>query len=83
MTENKLLMQLQADLCGIPVGEYHNFKFMNCYIFGNMLLMLHPHTEIISARYMSIKTVCRMGFCKCMLSDLDVTYYHCLEPTEH
>lgn len=29
MTENKLLMQLQADLCGIPVGEY--FKFMKCY----------------------------------------------------
>jgi glycerol kinase len=23
MTDNKLLMQLQADLCGIPVGEYH------------------------------------------------------------
>jgi glycerol kinase len=22
MTENKLLMQLQADLCGIPVGKY-------------------------------------------------------------
>jgi hypothetical protein len=22
MTDNKLLMQLQADLCGIPVGEY-------------------------------------------------------------
>ena len=31
MTENKLLMQLQADLCGIPVGEYKNFKFMKCY----------------------------------------------------
>jgi glycerol kinase len=42
MTENKLLMQLQADLCGIPVGKYHNFKFMNCYVFGNALLMLHP-----------------------------------------
>ena len=41
MTENKLLMQLQADLCGIPVGEYKNFKFMKCYIFGKISLMLH------------------------------------------
>jgi len=43
MTENKLLMQLQADLCGIPVGEYSNFKFMKCYIFGKISLMLHTH----------------------------------------
>jgi glycerol kinase len=45
MTENKLLMQLQADLCGIPVGECKNFKFMKCYIFSKNLLMLH--TQIL------------------------------------
>jgi glycerol kinase len=33
MTENKLLMQLQADLCGIPVGESEFNLYESCVLY--------------------------------------------------
>jgi glycerol kinase len=37
MTDNKLLMQLQADLCGIPVGEYPYVNQLGTIIFMHLV----------------------------------------------
>lgn len=54
MTNNDLLMQTQADLCGKPVGKRHKKNLSHFLNYSFFTLLMHPHLldEIFSNTFL-------------------------------